>query len=496
MGSLPWLPKINLTGDNGTSQSGDADQLRLLIEATTDYAIFMLDPEGRVATWNPGAERLKGYKSDEIIGQHFSRFYPQDAIDRGWPAHELQVARAEGRFEDEGWRIRKDGSRFWANVVITAVHDESGAFRGFGKITRDLTERKRAEDTAIRHAEEAAAHRALEERAELVQAQREQLRVTLASIGDGVIATDLDAHVTFMNSVAVNLTGWAEREAIGRNLEEVFRIVNEETRARVTNPALRALEEGAIVGLANHTLLISKGGIEHPIADSAAPIRDEHQSVNGSVLVFRDVSKERRSELHRNARLAVTQLLNAASTIDQASQGLLQIICDSLGWDVGIYWGVDESREHLDCKQSWHRHGVPVQEFEEESCSRRFAKSEGLPGRVWQSGACTWVTDIVADDNFPRLATATKYGLRSAFGCPIDVGNQILGVIEFFTRRVEEVDNDLLEVMMTVAGSFGQFIERKARGASSTKRRRFDGLLQQCRRWPALGRARWHYFKG
>ena len=363
--------------DNDTSQSGDAEQLRLLIEATTDYAIFMLDPEGRVATWNPGAERLKGYKSDEIIGQHFSRFYPQDAIDRGWPAHELQAARAEGRFEDEGWRIRKDGSRFWANVVITAVHDESGAFRGYGKITRDLTERKRAEDTAIRHAEEAAAHRALEERAELVQAQREQLRVTLASIGDGVIATDLDAHVTFMNSVAVNLTGWAEGEAIGRNLEEVFRIVNEETRAKVANPALRALEEGAIVGLANHTLLISKDGIEHPIADSAAPIRDERQSVNGSVLVFRDVSKERRSELHRNARLAVTQLLNAASTIDQASRGLLQIVCDSLGWDVGIYWGVDESREHLDCKHSWHRHGLPVQEFEEESCSRRFAKSEG-----------------------------------------------------------------------------------------------------------------------
>ena len=111
----------------------EADQLRLLISATTDYAIFLLDAEGRVATWNAGAERLKGYKAEEIIGQHFSRFYPQDAIDRGWPAHELQVVRAEGRFEDEGWRIRKDGSRFWANVVITALHDESGVFLGFGK---------------------------------------------------------------------------------------------------------------------------------------------------------------------------------------------------------------------------------------------------------------------------------------------------------------------------------------------------------------------------
>ena len=104
----------------------EADQLRLLVHGTTDYAIFMLDPQGRVVTWNAGAERIKGYKAEEIIGQHFSRFYPQEAIDRGWPAHELKVAKAEGRFEDEGWRVRKDGSQFWANVVITALRDEQG----------------------------------------------------------------------------------------------------------------------------------------------------------------------------------------------------------------------------------------------------------------------------------------------------------------------------------------------------------------------------------
>ncbi len=108
----------------------EADQLRLLVHGTTDYAIFMLDPQGQIVTWNAGAERLKGYKAEEIIGQHFSRFYPQEAIDRGWPAHELKVAQAEGRFEDEGWRVRKDGSRFWANVVITALRDESGQLAG------------------------------------------------------------------------------------------------------------------------------------------------------------------------------------------------------------------------------------------------------------------------------------------------------------------------------------------------------------------------------
>ena len=112
----------------------------------SDYAIFMLDPAGRVVTWNAGAERIKGYKADEIIGQHFSALLPAGGHRAGWPAHELEVAAAEGRFEDEGWRVRKDGSRFWANVVITALRDETAALVGFAKVTRDLTERKRAED--------------------------------------------------------------------------------------------------------------------------------------------------------------------------------------------------------------------------------------------------------------------------------------------------------------------------------------------------------------
>ena len=135
------------------------ERFRLLVEGVSDYAIFLLDPEGIIASWNVGAERIKQYRAEEIIGQHFSRFYTQEAIDRGWPTHELKVARSEGRFEDEGWRIRKDGTQFWANVVITALRDETGYLQGFSKITRDMTERKRAEENTRRIAEEAAASR-------------------------------------------------------------------------------------------------------------------------------------------------------------------------------------------------------------------------------------------------------------------------------------------------------------------------------------------------
>ncbi|HEX7672318.1 MAG TPA: ATP-binding protein [Polyangiaceae bacterium] len=154
------------------------DDSRLLVESVVDYAIFMLDTEGRVATWNLGAAKIKGYTADEIVGQHFSKFYPVEDVAAGKPDLELEVATRLGRVEDEGWRIRKDGSRFWANVVITALRDEAHNLRGFGKVTRDLTERREAEalqrelvrEQAGREAAEAAEarYRALSQRLEIV----------------------------------------------------------------------------------------------------------------------------------------------------------------------------------------------------------------------------------------------------------------------------------------------------------------------------------------
>lgn len=121
------------------------ESFRLLVSSVRDYAIFMLDPDGRVVTWNSGAQQIKQYLAEEIIGQHFSVFYPPEDIARGWPQEELRLAREHGRFEDEGWRVRKDGSTFWANVIITPLYDEDGELRGYAKVSRDMTERKRME---------------------------------------------------------------------------------------------------------------------------------------------------------------------------------------------------------------------------------------------------------------------------------------------------------------------------------------------------------------
>ncbi len=289
---------------------------RLLVERVKDYAIFMLDPHGHVVSWNAGAERIKGYRPEEIIGQHFSSFYPAEAVARGWPAEELRRAEAEGRFEDEGWRVRKDGSRFWANVVITALRDETGALRGFAKITRDLTERRQAEENARRLLQEEAARAAAETSAREAQRareeehrQREQLRVTLTSIGDAVIVTDTDGAVTFLNPVAEQLTGWQPHEAAGQPLERVFHIINEETRLPVENPVAKVLRHGVVVGLANHTALIARSGPEFPIEDCAAPIRTEQGAIAGVVLVFRDVTEARKA---REARMHLAAIVESS----------------------------------------------------------------------------------------------------------------------------------------------------------------------------------------
>jgi PAS domain S-box-containing protein len=122
------------------------ERFRLLVQSVTDYAIYMLDPEGRVTSWNPGAERFKGYAADEIIGEHFSRFYTEEDRQADVPRMVLEKARREGRFEAEGWRVRKDGSRFWASVIIDPIHSDDGNLIGFAKVTRDLTEKRAIEE--------------------------------------------------------------------------------------------------------------------------------------------------------------------------------------------------------------------------------------------------------------------------------------------------------------------------------------------------------------
>jgi PAS domain S-box-containing protein len=174
------------------------DLHRLLVESVDEYAIFALDPDGYILSWNAGARRIKGYTPDEVIGKHFSIFYPREKIEQGFPNFELKEAAMVGRFEDEGWRIRKDGSRFWANVVITALRDHAGHLVGFAKVTRDLTERRLAEE-ALRESEE-------------------RFRLLVQGVRDyAIFMLDPTGHITTWNAGAERIKGYTSDEIIGKH---------------------------------------------------------------------------------------------------------------------------------------------------------------------------------------------------------------------------------------------------------------------------------------
>jgi len=285
------------------------EHYRLLVDGVKDVANLMLDTSGRVISWNQGGERLKGYTAEEIIGRHFSIFYPPGMVATGKPDAELARALEQGRAEDEGWRVRKDGSQFWANVVVTALYNDKGEVHGFSKITRDITERKTAED--------------------LLRASEENLSVTLNSIGDGVMSTDAEGRMTRLNPVAEQLTGWLQAEALGRPVDEIFHIINQETRIPATIPVMETLAHGTIQGLANHTVLIARDGSECAIGDSCAPIRNRDGEVIGAVLVFRDVTQEyvAQAALHDSATRIQTILNTAADGIISINErGMVETI--------------------------------------------------------------------------------------------------------------------------------------------------------------------------
>jgi PAS domain S-box-containing protein len=233
---------------------------RMLVEGVRDYAIFLLDPVGNVATWNPGAERIKGYSADEIVGKHFSTFYPEPDKLAGKPEYELKMATEKGRFEDENWRIRKDGSRFWASVVITKVADESGNLIGFGKITRDLTERRLAE---LRY------------------------RLLVEGVSDyAIFSLDPTGHVTSWNTGAQRIKGYADFEIMGEHFSRFY--PPEDRAAGLPEHVLRtATESGHYEG---EGWRVRKDGTRFWASVVVTPIRNDQGEIIGYSKITRDVT--------------------------------------------------------------------------------------------------------------------------------------------------------------------------------------------------------------
>jgi PAS domain S-box-containing protein len=214
--------RISILGSDLVHSQGlkeDSINFRLLVESVKDYGIFMLDPDGYVQTWNEGAERIKGYSAAEIIGKHFSIFYTPDAVERGHPAHELEIAKEQGRYEEEYWRLRKDGSRFWASITITRLNDEAGKLIGFSKVTRDLSERKLAEES-LRHVNEELEKRVQARTADLA-ASEEQFRLLANSISQLAWMAEPDGNIFWYNQQWYDYTGTTLEQMRGWGWQDV-----------------------------------------------------------------------------------------------------------------------------------------------------------------------------------------------------------------------------------------------------------------------------------
>ncbi|HZS39316.1 MAG TPA: PAS domain S-box protein [Polyangia bacterium] len=198
---LRWIGINTDVHDRKQAATASEARLGLLLDSIRDYAVFMLDPDGRVATWNPGAARIKQYRADEIIGKHFSVFYPPEDVRAGKCERELEGATRTGRYEDEGWRVRKDGSRFWANVVISAVRDPTGKLVGFAKVTRDLTERRKAEDERLELAREQQAR---------VVAEAAEERFRFLAEASASVASSLHYDTTLQSVARLVVPRWAD----------------------------------------------------------------------------------------------------------------------------------------------------------------------------------------------------------------------------------------------------------------------------------------------
>jgi PAS domain S-box-containing protein len=269
-------PSRNTTPDQNRGEHlvrPGADSFRILVESVEDYAIFMLDPDGRVATWNAGAEHIKGYTADQIIGQHFSKFYPADAQQISWPQRELDAAKREGRFEDEGWRVRQDGSRFWANVVITALRDPEGKLLGFAKVTRDLSER-RAREEALRETEE-------------------RFRLLIEQVQDyAIFMVDANGRVDTWNVGAERSYGYRAAEIIGHHFAAFYPNAEVERGDPWKQLAL-ARSYGRLETEAQR---IRRGGEPFHANVLLTPMIGEHGRLRGFSVITRDLTESKRVE--------------------------------------------------------------------------------------------------------------------------------------------------------------------------------------------------------
>ena len=378
-----------------------------------------------------GFDPAQGLPSREVV---FQRIHPGD---RDWLSAEVRRAVDEKRRFSVAYRISlADGTVKHLETIGQPVFSASGKLVEIFATQTDVTERKRAED-ALRESEY-------------------KLRRIVETVPSMLWSTAPDGEPTRLNQRILDYSGLRLEDFLSLGWKE---FLHPEDLPETERAFFHAIQTGEPYE-AVHRLRRADGQYRWHHA-RAEPLRDREQRVIQWYGLSVDIDERKRSEERLRVQHAIAQILAEAATIEEATPRILSAMGESLGWDVGVLWRVDRDAEGLRCVEIWHNGSIEVTEFERVSREFTFVPGLGLPGRVWSSLEPEYVPDVVRDENFPRGPIAEREGLHAAFGFPILLGGEILGVIEFFSREIRQPDQELLNMLATIGSQIGQFIERK-----------------------------------
>jgi len=408
-----------------------AEEFKTLVDGVRDYAIFMLDGYGRVTTWNSGAERLKGYKADEIIGKDFSVFYTEEEVQAGHPKRLLETALRDGRCEEENWRVRKDGTRFWASVLITAIRNESGTPIGFAKVTRDLSERRLAEEQ--REAERREAERVLRE-------SEEKFRLLVAEVRDyAIFFLDLAGHVMTWNVGAERIKGYRADEIIGESFTRFY--VPEDLNAGVPSRLLRrASEEGVAT---DEGLRVRKDGSRFWASVVLTALHDKSGRLRGFAKVTRDITEQKRTERRMAILADASRLLAESLDSDQILFTITRMAVPNFADGVVIHLRDSEGEPRLSLFHAANPELLAaVRDLQVRGAYRVAAPSRRVvrTGRSELHPQLTpeWLRGQDMDDELAFLIL--RFGIRSTIHVPITMAGSPFAVIVFATEGTRGYD--------------------------------------------------------
>jgi PAS domain S-box-containing protein len=404
-------------------------KIRRLVDSNI-IGIFMWDFEGQILEANEAFLHMMGYDHNDLVAGRirWTDLTPPDWRDRD--ARLIQEHKMTGSLQPfEKEYFRKDGSR--VPVLIGVATFEEVGNQGVAFVL-DLTERKRAE----------------------VVGQR--LAAIVDSSEDAIVSKDLNGTIESWNGGAEGLFGYQANEVIGKSILIIIPPDRHDEELGI----LERIRRGERI-TSYETVRMRKDGSLLDISLTLSPLRDAAGRIIGASKIARDITERKRAEERLRVQHTVAQILAEAATIEEATPRILRAMGECLGWDVGALWRVDREAEALRCVELWHKASIEIPEFERVSRELTFVAGLGLPGRVWSSLEPKYIPDVVPDENFPRASIAEREGLHAAFGFPILLGGEVLGVIEFFSREIRQPDQELLNMLVTISSQIGQFIERK-----------------------------------